>query len=341
MSALVSVAGLRKVYPDGTEAVRGIDFEVREGEFFGFLGPNGAGKSTTMKMLITLLKPTAGQATIAGYTLGREDRRIREVIGYAAQDVSVDEDLSGRENLILSGRLYHLSQRDAERRADELLSVIGLEDVAGKRAAFYSGGMRRRLDLAQALMHKPQLLFLDEPTTGLDPQNRRAMWDELEKLNREGMTIFLTTQYMEEADTLCERLAIIDHGTIVSEGSPTALKATLGGEVLTLSFTTDEPEVLQNLIARGAEVLRAMPGLDEVREAEREVLANLTGAPHEVLPEALRALAAAGVEARIAVSPPTLDDVFIKVTGHALRQEEGKRTRWSFGGRRGRGRGGR
>jgi ABC-2 type transport system ATP-binding protein len=341
VSALVSVAGLRKVYPDGTEAVRDIDFEVREGEFFGFLGPNGAGKSTTMKMLITLLKPTAGQATIAGFTLGRADRRIREVIGYAAQDVSVDEDLSGRENLILSGRLYHLSQRDAEWRADELLGVIGLEDVAGKRAAFYSGGMRRRLDLAQALMHKPQLLFLDEPTTGLDPQNRRAMWDELEKLNREGMTIFLTTQYMEEADTLCERLAIIDHGTIVSEGSPTALKATLGGEVLTLSFTTDEPEVLQNLIARGAEVLRGMPGLDEVREAEREVLANLTGAPHEVLPEALRALATAGVEARIAVSPPTLDDVFIKVTGHALRQEEGKRTRWSFGGRRGRGRGGR
>ena len=341
MSALVGVAGLRKVYPDGTEAVRGIDFEVREGEFFGFLGPNGAGKSTTMKMLITLLKPTAGHATIAGFTLGRDDRRIREVIGYAAQDVSVDEDLSGRENLILSGRLYHLSQRDAERRADELLSVIGLEDVAGKRAAFYSGGMRRRLDLAQALMHKPQLLFLDEPTTGLDPQNRRAMWDELEKLNREGMTIFLTTQYMEEADTLCQRLAIIDHGMIVSEGSPTALKATLGGEVLTLSFTTDEPEVLQNLIARGAEVLRGTPGLDEVREAEREVLANLTGAPHEVLPEALRAIAAAGVEARIAVSPPTLDDVFIKVTGHALRQEEGKRTRWSFGGRRGRGRGGR
>jgi ABC-2 type transport system ATP-binding protein len=341
VSALVEVAGLKKIYPDGTEAVRGIDFEVREGEFFAFLGPNGAGKSTTMKMLITLLRPTEGRATIAGFQLGRDDRKIREVIGYAAQDVSVDEDLSGRENLILSGRLYHLSQRQAEQRADELLSVIGLADVAQKRAAFYSGGMRRRLDLAQALMHKPKLLFLDEPTTGLDPQNRRAMWDELEKLNREGMTIFLTTQYMEEADTLCERLAIIDHGMIVSEGSPTSLKATLGGEVLTLSFTTDDPEALQTLIARGAEALREIAGLAEVREAEREVLANLTGGPHEVLPEALKALAAAGVEARIAVSPPTLDDVFIKVTGHALRQEEGKRTRWTFGGRRGRGRGGR
>ena len=334
MSGLVEVEGLTKVYPDGTEAVRGIDFEVREGEFFGFLGPNGAGKSTTMKMLITLMKPTAGRATIAGLELGRDDRKIREVIGYAAQDVSVDEDLSGRENLILSGRLYHLSQRDAERRADELLIVIGLHEVAAKRAGFYSGGMRRRLDLAQALMHRPKLLFLDEPTTGLDPQNRRAMWDELEKLNREGTTVFLTTQYMEEADTLCERLAIIDHGTIVSEGSPSALKASLGGEVLTLSFTTDEPEALQQLIARGAEALRGIPGLEEVREAEREVLANLSSHAHEVLPAALRALEASGVEARIAVSPPTLDDVFIKTTGHALRQEEGKPTRWKFGARR-------
>ena len=334
MTGLVEVEGLRKVYPDGTEAVRGIDFEVREGEFFGFLGPNGAGKSTTMKMLITLMKPTAGRATIAGMELGRDDRRIREVIGYAAQDVSVDEDLSGRENLILSGRLYHLSQREAERRADELLIVIGLAEVAEKRAGFYSGGMRRRLDLAQALMHRPRLLFLDEPTTGLDPQNRRAMWDELEKLNREGTTIFLTTQYMEEADTLCERLAIIDNGAIVSEGSPAALKATLGGEVLTLTFATDDPDVLQLLIARGAAALRAVPGLDEVREAEREVLANLSNGVHEVLPAALRALETSGVEARIAVSPPTLDDVFINTTGHALRQEEGKPTRWKFGARR-------
>jgi ABC-2 type transport system ATP-binding protein len=334
VSSLVEVEGLSKIYPDGTEAVRGIDFEVREGEFFGFLGPNGAGKSTTMKILITLMKPTAGRATIAGLQLGRDDRKIREVIGYAAQDVSVDEDLSGRENLILSGRLYHLSQNDAASRADELLDVIGLADVAGKRAGFYSGGMRRRLDLAQALMHRPRLLFLDEPTTGLDPQNRRAMWDELEKLNREGTTIFLTTQYMEEADTLCERLAIIDHGTIVSEGSPSTLKASLGGEVLTLSFTTDDPEALRRLTARGAEALRGVPGLDEVREADREVLANLSNGVAEVLPAALRALETSGVEARIAVSPPTLDDVFIKTTGHALRQEEGKPTRWKFGARR-------
>jgi ABC-2 type transport system ATP-binding protein len=311
---------------------------VREGEFFGFLGPNGAGKSTTIKVLTTLLPFTAGRATVAGFALGRDDRKIREVIGYAAQDVSVDEDLTGRENLILSGRLYHLSHRDAARRADEMLGVIGLADAAHRRAGFYSGGMRRRLDLAQALMHRPRLLFLDEPTTGLDPQNRRAMWDEIQKLNREGTTIFLTTQYMEEADTLCERLAVIDNGAIVSEGTPTALKAELGGEVLTLSFPTDDPEALRALIARGAEALRQLSGLADVKEAEREVIANLSNGAHEVLPEALRALERAGVDARIAVSPPTLDDVFIKLTGHALREEEGKPTGWSMVGRRRRGR---
>jgi len=334
LSGLVEVAGLRKTYPDGTEAVRGIDFEVREGEFFGFLGPNGAGKSTTIKMLITLLPKTEGSVTIAGLTLGRDDKKIREIIGYASQDVSVDEDLTGRENLILAGRLYHLSHHDAVARADELLELTGLAEVAAKKAGFYSGGMRKRLDLAQALVHRPRLLFLDEPTTGLDPQNRRAMWNEIERLNKEGTTIFLTTQYMEEADTLCERLAVIDHGTIVAEGTPTSLKAKLGGEVLTLSFSTDDPEALSLLIKRGAGALRALGGLSDVREADRTVIANISNGVGEVLPEALRVLEAAGVEARIAVSPPTLDDVFISITGHALREEEGKPTRWRFGARR-------
>jgi ABC-2 type transport system ATP-binding protein len=334
LSALVEVEGLRKVYPDGTEAVRGIDFAVAEGEFFGFLGPNGAGKSTTIKMLVTLIPPTDGRAVISGFTLGREDRRIREVIGYAAQDVSVDEDLTGRENLVLSGRLYHLAQRDAVRRADELLELVGLTEAAHRRAGFYSGGMRRRLDLAQALMHRPKLLFLDEPTTGLDPQNRRAMWDELQRLNRGGTTIFLTTQYMEEADTLCERLAVIDHGMIVAEGSPSSMKAELGGEVLSLSFTTDDPDVLRELIDRGAGILREIPGLAEVREADRTVIANMKNGARDVLPEALRAIEEARLDARIAVSPPTLDDVFMKITGHALRDEEGKPTGFSFGGRR-------
>lgn len=333
--ALVEVEGLRKTYPDGTEAVRAVSFEVREGEFFGFLGPNGAGKSTTIKILVTLIPKTAGRAMVAGYEVGRNDREIREAIGYAAQDVSVDEDLTGRENLILPGRLYHMSQEDAERRADELLQIIDLAEAANKRAGHYSGGMRRRLDLAQALMHRPELLFLDEPTTGLDPQNRRALWEELERLNKDGTTMFLTTQYMEEADRLCGRLAVIDHGRIVAEGSPEALKASLGGEVLTLSFTSSDPDEVALLVARSAGILRALSGVGDVKEAERSVICNLDGRPGDVLPAVLSALEGAHVEARIAVSPPTLDDVFLKVTGHELRQEEGKPTgRMPFGGRR-------
>lgn len=323
--ALVEVEGLRKVYPDGTEAVAGIDFIVREGEFFGFLGPNGAGKTTTIKVLVTLIHKTSGRAVIDGLEVGRHDRKIRERIGYAAQDVSVDEDLTGRENLILSGRLYHMGTRAAERRADELLELIGLTDVANKLGGYYSGGMRRRLDLAQALMHSPKLLFLDEPTSGLDPQNRRAMWAELRRLCEEGTTIFLTTQYMEEADALCRRLAVIDHGSIVAEGSPSRLKARLGGEVLTLEFPTDDPEALRDLVARGALALQKVKGLQEVREGERVVVANLDGASAQVLPKALRALSSADVDARISVSTPTLDDVFLTLTGHALRDQESEK----------------
>ncbi len=334
---LVDVLELRKVYPDGTEAVRGVDFEVAEGEFFGFLGPNGAGKSTTIKILVTLIPKTDGRAVVDGYVVGRDDRKIREIIGYAAQDVSVDEDLTGRENLVLSGRLYHMAKRDADRRAAELLEVIDLVDASDRRVGVYSGGMRRRLDLAQALMHGPRLLFLDEPTTGLDPQNRRAMWEELERLNRAGTTIFLTTQYMEEADRLCQRLAVIDHGRIVSEGTPDSLKASLGGEVLTLAFPTEDPEALADLVSRGAAAVRALRGIGEVREGERTVIAKLDGGAREALPAALAALEDAKVDARIAVSQPTLDDVFLKLTGHALRDEESGRPTSvgnPFGGRR-------
>ncbi|MCA1833108.1 MAG: ATP-binding cassette domain-containing protein, partial [Actinobacteria bacterium] len=194
---IVEVQGLRKVYPDGTEAVRDVDFEVREGDFFGFLGPNGAGKSTTIKILVTLIRKTAGRVVVAGYEVGKHDRKIRESIGYAAQDISIDEDLTGRENLVLSAQLYHMPRGEAVERAQEVLELVDLADSGDKRAGHYSGGMRRRLDLAQALMHRPGLLFLDEPTTGLDPQNRRALWAHLEKLNKNGTTIFLTTQYMD------------------------------------------------------------------------------------------------------------------------------------------------
>jgi ABC-2 type transport system ATP-binding protein len=298
------------------------------------LGPNGAGKTTTIRMLATLLAPDAGRAAVLGHDVVTDADAVRSLVSLTGQLASVDEDLTGRENLVLSGRLYHLAQRDALRRADELLELVGLTEAGHRRAGFYSGGMRRRLDLAQALMHRPKLLFLDEPTTGLDPQNRRAMWDELHRLNRDGTTVFLTTQYMEEADTLCERLAVIDHGMIVAEGSPASMKAELGGEVLSLSFTTDDPDLLRELIDRGAAILRGIEGLAEVREADRTVIANMKNGAREVLPEALRAIEEAGLDARVAVSPPTLDDVFMKITGHALRDEEGKPTGFSFGGRR-------
>jgi ABC-2 type transport system ATP-binding protein len=333
--AMIEVRGLRKVYPDGTEAVKGVDFEVREGEFFGFLGPNGAGKSTTIKILVTLIAKTEGSATVAGFEVGREDKKIRAAIGYAAQDISIDEDLTGRENLVLSGQLYHMPKKAADERAEEVLQLVGLGEYGDKRAGNYSGGMRRRLDLAQALMHNPGLLFLDEPTTGLDPQNRRALWEELEKLNHNGVTIFLTTQYMDEADRLCGRLAVIDHGQIIAEGSPDSLKASLGGEVLTLSFPASDPDAVGAVLHAGAEVLQRVYGIGTVREAERTVIANLEGSARDVLPAALAALEDAKIEGRIAVSPPTLDDVFLHLTGHALREEEGKPTRrMPFSGRR-------
>ncbi len=215
MTNVIEVEGLRKTYPDGTEAVRDISFNVAEGEFFGFLGPNGAGKSTTIKVLITLLRATSGRARIFGHDIVDDATVIRTLIGYVAQEVGVDDELTGRENLWLQGRLYHMDSSVLNKRINELLELVDLAADADRMAGSYSGGMRKRLDLATSLIHWPQLLFLDEPTTGLDPQNRAGIWSYLEELNkREGMTISLTTHYLEEADKLCHRLAIIDHGRI-------------------------------------------------------------------------------------------------------------------------------
>ncbi|MGA2231368.1 MAG: ATP-binding cassette domain-containing protein, partial [Tepidisphaeraceae bacterium] len=218
---VIQVADLIKTYPDGTEAVKGISFHVNPGEFFAFLGPNGAGKSTTIKILITLLAKTAGEARIFGRDVVKEPDAVRSLIGYSAQEVGVDDDLSGRENLMLQGRLYHLPRPVLRQRVDELLALLDLTGDADRAAGAYSGGMRKRLDLATGLIQRPRLLFLDEPTTGLDPQNRAGLWKYLERLNKQdGLTIFLTTHYMEEADRLCDRQAIIDHGKIIAEGSP-------------------------------------------------------------------------------------------------------------------------
>jgi ABC-2 type transport system ATP-binding protein len=226
--------GLVKNYKDGdetVEAVRGVDLEVRTGEVFGFLGPNGAGKSTTVRMLTTLLTITTGRAEVGGVDVAGEPDKVRRLIGVALQEAGLDPRQTGRELLILHGRLFGLSREDAARRAEELLALVELEDAADRVTKGYSGGMQRRLDLAAALVHQPDVLFLDEPTTGLDPASRLTIWDELRRINARGTTIFLTTQYLEEADQLCDRLAIIVDGLIVRQGTPEQLKAALSDRV--------------------------------------------------------------------------------------------------------------
>jgi ABC-2 type transport system ATP-binding protein len=242
----IVVDGLAKRYPNGTEAVRGISFRVRAGEVFGILGPNGAGKSTTMGMLGTLVRPTGGIATVAGLDVAQHPRGVRRKIGFAMQEVGVDDLATGRELLVLHGRLHGLSRREAARRSGLLLDLVGLGEAADRRMAEYSGGMQRRADLASALIHLPPVLFLDEPTEGLDPHGRSAIWETLERLNEAlGMTVVLTTHYMEEADRLCDRIAIVDHGRIVVEGTPAELKRAAGSLTLEEAYLNSTRRTLE------------------------------------------------------------------------------------------------
>src|SRR5579884_1894073 len=315
---IIDVHDLTKVYPDGTQAVQGVSFQVERGEFFGFLGPNGAGKSTTIKILITLLDRTNGEASVFGLDVDRHADAIRRRIGYSAQEIGLDDELTGRENLLLQGRLYHLPSAVLKERIDELLALMDLSADADRPAGSYSGGMRKRLDLATGLIHRPELLFLDEPTTGLDPQNRAGLWKHLERLNKdEGLTIFLTTHYMEEADRLCDRLAIIDHGRIIAEGSPASLKAQLGGDVVALTF---KEEVGSK--ERAAALVKGLPFVRDVTAGDDgiNVIVEDGGA---AVPELMRVLGEEGLRvARLSMTTPTLDDVFLKYTGHSIRQEE-------------------
>jgi ABC-2 type transport system ATP-binding protein len=297
------------------EAVRGINLEVRAGEVFGFLGPNGAGKTTTLRMLSTLIPPTDGKATIAGHDLLRQSRKVREAIGYVSQVGGVDISATGRENLLLQGQLYGMSRHETEQRTNELLVMLELTSFADRIVRTYSGGQRRRLDLALGMIHRPRLLFLDEPTTGLDPQSRSRLWDEFRKLRAEGTTVFLTTHYLEEADVLADRLAIMDHGEIVAEGTPKALKQQIAGDVITLGLETEN-----GARHKAHSLLGQQSFVREIHPADGQFQLYVERG-EESLPVILRLLDGAGLSVRtVALSRPSLDDVFLRKTGRSLRE---------------------
>ena len=287
--AVVDVRDLVKVYKGDVRAVDGVTFSVERGGFFGFLGPNGAGKTTTIRILSTLLHPTSGTASLLGLDVVRDAASVRRRIGFAMQQVAVENLATGRENLALIGRLHRMPKAEMRARADELLELMNLAHVGDKLAGTYSGGMKRRLDLATALMHRPEILFLDEPTEGLDPQSRSALWDELLRINTAGTTMFLTTHYMEEADRLCRRLAIIDDGKIAIEGTPTELKRSVGSDTVSLTLSADGPEALD--AARGS-VRERVAGLEWVSgiEPTADGVDLSVQDAHRAIPELLRLL---------------------------------------------------
>jgi len=319
MSDIIKVENLVEVYSDGTKAVDDISFSVKEGEFFGFLGPNGAGKSTTIKILTTLLRKTSGTATVAGYDIEKQAADIRKIIGVQSQDTSVDPELTGRENMMLQGNLQQLRGKELTERVESLLDVVGLKDAADKRASRYSGGMKKRLDLVSALVHKPRLLFLDEPTTGLDPQSRTAIWNHLEELNREeGVTVFLTTQYLEEADRLCRQLAIIDRGKLIAEGTPSELKERVGGDAITLSLDGSDRPKTPTL----REALSVIQGVTSVVDSKEGIRVYAKNAGRIVVDVAAALQHNRLRPTSVNVSSCTMDDVFLQLTGRRIRQEE-------------------
>jgi ABC-2 type transport system ATP-binding protein len=307
----IEAEGLVREFKNGPRAVDGIDLRVEPGEIYGFLGPNGAGKSTTVLMLTTLLPPTAGTARVAGFDIVSEGGDVRGAIGAALQEAALDPLLSGREHMRLQTALHGLSKAERGERSAELLAQVGLSEAADRRVGDYSGGMKRRLDLALALAHRPSILFLDEPTTGLDIQSRTALWDEVAGLAREGVTVFLTTQYLEEADALADRVGIIDHGQIVAEGTPAELKAEIGRP--TVEAVPRDPEDT----ARVAEALR--PFGERAGATKRSGASVRLEGGESQLADVVRALDAAGLAIeQLQLHAPSLDDVFLAKTGRSL-----------------------
>jgi ABC-2 type transport system ATP-binding protein len=305
----IEVTGLEREFSGGIRAVDGVDLEVAEGEIYAFLGPNGAGKTTTVRMLTTLLRPTGGSATVAGHDVVRDAGAVRRAIGVALQEAALDPLMTGRELIDLQATLHGLTGAEAKRRGSALLDRVGLSEAADRRVGTYSGGMRRRLDLASALVHEPRVLFLDEPTTGLDPVSRKAIWEEVDALNREGTTVFLTTQYLEEADQLADRVGIIAKGRIVAEGTPASLKAEVGKAHLEVGLADGSAEHAERVLSRFGHLLPAKDG---------KVMVELATGASEVA-TVVRALDEAGILLEsLDLVEPTLDDVFVNKTGEHL-----------------------
>jgi ABC-2 type transport system ATP-binding protein len=312
---VIQTAGLRRTFKGRggvVEAVAGVDLNVAAGDIFGFLGPNGAGKTTTLRILATLISPTSGTARVAGFDVAHQPREVRTRIGYVAQSGGSYRESTGREELVIQGRLFGMSKGDANLRATEILTALDLADAGDRTCGTYSGGMRRRLNIGIGMVHRPAVLFLDEPTTGLDPQARARLWEEIRKLRETGTTVFLTTHYLEEADALCDRLAIIDHGKIVAEGSPDELKREIAGDVLTIGVN-----------GRGEQVVKLLEAQSYVREAclEDGLVRLYVDRGEEAVPAVLRLLDSNGMApSTMDLHRPSLDDVFLKKTGRSLRE---------------------
>ncbi|OJW71372.1 MAG: ABC transporter [Candidatus Amoebophilus sp. 36-38] len=319
MQSVITIKDLKKKFPvkgGFYEAVRGVNLEVFEKEIFGFLGPNGAGKTTTLRMLTTLLPIDSGDAFVAGYNVKTQPQEVRRRIGFVSQEGGADRNATGRENLMLQGRLYGMSQAEVKQAANHLIEILSLGECIDRFVTTYSGGQRRRLDVALGMMHKPKILFLDEPTTGLDPQNRANLWNQIKALKKEGITIFITSHYLDEIDFLADRLAIMDQGKIVEVGTPKDLKRQISGDIIHIGVNKSEEERTIQILKGQSFIKEIAPDTQPIRLYVEQGDVALT--------QILRLLDAEKIVLEsISLSVPTLDDVFLKKTGHALREEGG------------------
>jgi ABC-2 type transport system ATP-binding protein len=323
---MIETRGLKKSFATrkgAVEAVRGVDLDVQPGEIFGFLGPNGAGKTTTLRMLATLITPDDGTATVAGVDLRRDPGEVRRRIGYVAQGGTTWDEVTPREELVMQARMYGIGKTVAQHRAVALCDSFELAEFADRKCKTLSGGQRRRVDVALGVIHEPKLLFLDEPTTGLDPQSRAHMWDEVRRLRDEGTTIFLTTHYLDEADALCDRIAIMDHGKIVAEGTPDELKRDVAGDVVTIGVVGDSrvDNETAGTLPKAAELLDAESYVRQVDQGDGAQLRLYVDDGATALPQIMRLLDGAGIPINaLELHRPSLDDVFLTKTGRSLRE---------------------